>query len=59
MATKSIIKNVNIKTNSSARKLASALEQSKHKSAESDVQSRAYHNANNDDIKKMFIQKDK
>jgi len=58
MATKSILKNVNIKTNSSARKLASALEQSKQKSSESVVQSRAYHYANSEDIKKIFAHKD-
>jgi len=58
MATKSILKIINIKTNSSARKLAAALEQSNQKSAESVVQSRAYHYASSKDIKKLFAQKD-
>ena len=54
MATKSILKSINIKSNSSARKLASALEQSKNKKAETVVQSRAYVYASKADIQEMF-----
>jgi len=54
MATKSIIKSVNIKNNSSAKKLASALEQSKYKSSVMVVQSKAYEYIGKDDIQKVF-----
>lgn len=57
MATKSILKSVNIKTNSSARKLATALERSKQKSTEPVVQSKAYCYANREDIARIFAQK--
>ena len=54
MATKSILKNVNIKSNSSARNLAYALEQSKHKSADIVVQSKAHDYIDKNDIKEIF-----
>ena len=59
MATKSILKSVNIKSNSGARRLVTALEQSKNKSAGSVMQSRKYENAGSDEIRKMFGSKDK
>ena len=54
MATKSFFKNVNIKSNSSARKFASALEKSKDKSSDIVVQSEAYDCIGKDDIQKIF-----
>ena len=58
MATKSILNNVNIENNASARKLATALEQAESKCAEPVVRSMAYEYASKDDIQKMFGSKD-
>ena len=54
MATKSILKNVNIKNRSTARKFVSALEQSKHKRSIIVSQSRAYDYVSKDDIQRIF-----
>ena len=55
MATESILKNVRIKSDSSARKLVSALEQSQQKSAETTSKgNKTYHSADKKEIKQMF-----
>ena len=54
MATKSILKTVIIKDNTSAKRLATALEQASKKTAKPVSQSRAYTYASDEDIRKMF-----
>jgi len=55
MATESILKNVKVKSNSSARKLVSALEQSQKKSIESASNgNKVYHNADKDEMESIM-----
>ena len=59
MATKSILKSVRVRSNDSAKKLVSALENSKRKNSRVVIQSKAYKHAGRDDIQKMFATKSK
>ena len=59
MATKSILKNVTIKDNKTAGKLATALEQSGQSNADKQQARPHYTYANSEDIRKMFAGNDK
>lgn len=54
MATKSVLKNVDIKTRASALALVSALENAKGKSSQPVVQNRTFTDADKEEIQKMF-----
>lgn len=54
MATKSILKNIDIKTPSAARSLVSALENAKGKCAKPVVNNRTFSDASREEIRKMF-----
>lgn len=54
MATKSVLKNVDIKTRTSALALVNALENAKGKSAKPVVTKRTFSDASREEIKKMF-----
>ena len=54
MATKSVLKSVDLKTRKSALALVNALENAKGKSAITAVNQRTFSDANRDEIKKMF-----
>lgn len=54
MATKSVLKNIDLKTRKSANALVSALENAKGKSEQAVVKQRAFSDASREEIKKMF-----
>lgn len=54
MATKSVLKNVDIKTKNSALALVNALENAKGKSAQPVINQRTFLDASKDEIRKMF-----
>ena len=54
MATKSILKNVTVKNNQTAKKLATALEQSGNVNANKSQSKVHYSHASTEDIRKMF-----
>ncbi len=54
MATKSVLKNVDIKTRKSALALVNALENAKGKHAKPVVNQRSFSDASRDEIRKMF-----
>ena len=54
MATKSVLKNIDIKTPVAARALVSALENAKGKHARPTVNNRSFSDANREEIRKMF-----
>lgn len=54
MATKSILKNVNIKNRKTAASLINALENASKKGSKEIVYSRAIRSASSEDIKKIF-----
>lgn len=57
MATKSILKNVQIKNRESATALVKALERAQSKRSQKSVQSRAFSDASREDIREMFGEK--
>ena len=57
MATKSILKSINIKDRKSARSLVNALENASGKHAKDVVRSRSFSDASREDIRKMFGEK--
>lgn len=54
MATKSVLKNVDLKTRKSATALVNALENAKGKSAQPVVKQRTFSDASREEIRKMF-----
>ena len=54
VATKSVLKNVDIKTRKSALALVNALENAKGKHAQPVVKNRTFSDASRDEIRKMF-----
>lgn len=54
MATKSVLKNIDIKTRGSALALVNALENAKGKSAQPVTSKRTFSDADRDEIRKMF-----
>lgn len=54
MATKSVLKNIDIKSPSSARALVSALENAKGKSSQPVISKRSFSDASREEIRKMF-----
>ena len=54
MATKSVLKNIDVKTRDSALALVNALENAKGKHSQNVVPSRTFSYANKDEIRKMF-----
>lgn len=54
MATKSILKNIDIKSRSSAVALVNALENAKGKHPQHTVKSRTFSDASKEEIRKMF-----
>lgn len=54
MATKSVLKNVDIKTRQSALALVNALENAKGKHAQHVVKTRTFSDASREEIRKMF-----
>ena len=54
MATKSVLKNVDIKTRESALALVNALENAKGKHAQHVEKTRTFSDANREEIRKMF-----
>lgn len=54
MATKSVLKNVNIKNRASALSLVNALENAKGKHAQRVKKTRTFSDASRDEIRKMF-----
>lgn len=54
MATKSVLKNVDLKTRKSATALVNALENAKGKSAQTVVNQRTFSDASREEIRKMF-----
>lgn len=58
MATKSVLKNVDIKTRASALALVSALENAKGKSSQPVIKNRTFSDASKSEIRKMFGGKD-
>ena len=59
MATKSILKNVTVKDNQTAKKLANALEQSGHSRLDYNQAKAHYSYASPEDVRKMFGQVEK
>lgn len=54
MATKSVLKNIDVKTRNSALALVNALENAKGKHAQQVVKTRTFSDANKEEIRKMF-----
>ena len=54
MATKSVLKNIDIKTQKSALALVNALENAKGKHAQPVINKRTFSDATRDEIRKMF-----
>lgn len=54
MATKSVLKNIDIKARTSALALVNALENAKGKSSQPVVSNRTFSDANREEIRKMF-----
>lgn len=54
MATKSVLKNIDLKTRKSAVALVNALENAKGKSSQLVTQQRTFSDASREEIKKMF-----
>lgn len=54
MATKSVLKNIDIKNRNSAMALVNALENAKGKHAQYVVKDRSFSNASKEEIRKMF-----
>lgn len=54
MATKSVLKNIDLKTRRSANALVSALENAKGKSEQIVVKQRTFSDASREEIRKMF-----
>lgn len=58
MATKSVLKNIDIKTPSAACSLVNAMESAKGKYAQPVVNNRSFSDASRDEIRKMFGEKE-
>lgn len=54
MATKSVLKNIDVKTRNSALALVNALENAKGKHAQHVINTRTFSDADKDEIRKMF-----
>ena len=59
MATKSILKNVTVKDNQTAKKLATALEQSGNNGLDNNQANAHYSYASAEDVRKMFAKGEK